>query len=102
MPHPRRLAYAFGPRSLAALDTLRNQHRLPLGDPALPRPCATCRRLQLRPRQTALLEAMQQLTRCRRCGEFYTHHRAQHPHRLLAPDGEVQCDGWRDEETHHG
>jgi hypothetical protein len=68
----------------------QTHHRIARKDPG----CPTCGRLQLRPRQTSLLEAMQQLTRCRRCGDYYMHHLAQHPHRLVAPAGAVQCDGW--------
>jgi hypothetical protein len=65
--------------------------------------CPTCRRTSRRRLETPLLEALQQLTRCRRCGAYHGAHRVQHPHLLVTPGGEVECDGWCDgeEETPH-
>jgi hypothetical protein len=60
--------------------------------------CLTCRRTCHRRFQALLAEMMQQLTRCRRCGDYYLHHRVTHPHLLVSQAGEVQCDGWRESE----
>lgn len=60
-------------------------------------PCSTCRRTSLRVRETPLLETIQQLARCGRCGDYYQFHRAQHPHLRVSRMGDVQCDGWGQE-----
>jgi hypothetical protein len=86
------------PNHMNGVTIPQGRRRIAPVDPA----CPVCRRTYRHRLQDFFTETVQQFARCRRCGDFYRHHRVQHPHLLVERTGEVWCDRWsEDEEDAH-